>query len=227
LGVAAKRKFEGTLRPDGTGLRWTVITVPFDPTRVWPQRQRLRVRGTINGAAFRTSLFKARDGSYILLVNKKMQKEGCVRPGNVAQIVLEPDLEERPQTTPPELEKLLRQDRALRKFHQQLSDSMRKAIADQIEQPKASDVRAGRAELWAERMLLAMEGETMTPPILETAFLRQPKARDGWRAMTRVQRRSHLMGIFYYQSPESRQKRALKAVEEAIKIAGRKPARQA
>jgi uncharacterized protein YdeI (YjbR/CyaY-like superfamily) len=227
LGVAAKRKFEGTLRPDGTGLRWTVITVPFDPTRVWPQRQRLRVRGTINGAAFRTSLFKARDGSYILLVNKKMQKEGCVRPGNVAQIVLEPDLEERPQTTPPELEKLLRQDRALRRFHQQLSDSMRKAIADQIEQPKASDVRAGRAELWAERMLLAMEGETMTPPILETAFLRQPKARDGWRAMTRVQRRSHLMGIFYYQSPESRQKRALKAVEEAIKIAGRKPARQA
>ena len=225
--MAAKRKFEGTLRPDGTGLRWTVITVPFDPTRVWPQRQRLRVRGTINGAAFRTSLFKARDGSYILLVNKKMQKEGCVRPGNVAQIVLEPDLEERPQTTPPELEKLLRQDRALRKFHQQLSDSMRKAIADQIEQPKASDVRAGRAELWAERMLLAMEGETMKPPILETAFLRQPKARDGWRAMTRVQRRSHLMGIFYYQSPESRQKRALKAVEEAIKIAGRKPARQA
>ena len=225
--MAAKRKFEGTLRPDGTGLRWTVITVPFDPTRVWPQRQRLRVRGTINGAAFRTSLFKARDGSYILLVNKKMQKEGCVRPGNVAQIVLEPDLEERPQTTPPELEKLLRQDRALRRFHQQLSDSMRKAIADQIEQPKASDVRAGRAELWAERMLLAMEGETMTPPILETAFLRQPKARDGWRAMTRVQRRSHLMGIFYYQSPESRQKRALKAVEEAIKIAGRKPARQA
>ena len=225
--MAAKRKFEGTLRPDGTGLRWTVITVPFDPTRVWPQRQRLRVRGTINGAAFRTSLFKARDGSYILLVNKKMQKEGCVRPGNVAQIVLEPDLEERPQTTPPELEKLLRQDRALRRFHQQLSDSMCKAIADQIEQPKASDVRAGRAELWAERMLLAMEGETMTPPILETAFLRQPKARDGWRAMTRVQRRSHLMGIFYYQSPESRQKRALKAVEEAIKIAGRKPARQA
>ncbi|HEY1498963.1 MAG TPA: YdeI/OmpD-associated family protein [Acidobacteriaceae bacterium] len=224
LGVGAKQKFEGTLRPDGTGLRWTVITVPFDPTRVWPRRQRLRVQGTINGAAFRTSLFKARDGSYILMVNKKMQKEAGVRHGHLAQVVLEPDLAERPQTTPPELEKLLRQDRALRKFHQQLSDSMRKAIADQIEQPKAAEVRTGRAELWAERMLLAMEGETTTPPILEAAFLRQPKARDGWRAMTPVQRRGHLMGIFYYQSPESRQKRARKAIDEALKVSGKKPA---
>jgi uncharacterized protein YdeI (YjbR/CyaY-like superfamily) len=222
LGVRARQKFEGTLRPDGTGLKWTVITVPFDPAKVWAKRQRLRVRGTINGFAFRTSLFKARDGSTILLVNKKMQKEGRVRQGHVAEVVLEPDLEERPQAVAGELEKLLRQDRSLRKWYEQLSDSMRKAIIDQIEQPKSAEVRAGRAELWAERMLLAMEGERMTPPILELAFQRQPKAREGWQAMTRVQRRGHLMGIFYYQSPESRQKRAQKAIDEAVRVAGKK-----
>jgi uncharacterized protein YdeI (YjbR/CyaY-like superfamily) len=220
--VSARRKFEGTLRPDGTGLQWTVVTVPFDPTKVWAKRQRLRVRGTINGFAFRTSLFRERNGSYILLVNKKMQKGARVRLGAVAEVVLEPDLEERPQTTPAELEKLLRQDRALRKFYEQLSDSMRKAIVDQIEQPKSAEVRAGRAELWAERMMLAMEGQKVTPPILEAAFLRQPRAREGWRAMTPVQRRGHLMGIFYYQSPESRQKRAQKAIEEALQAARRK-----
>jgi uncharacterized protein YdeI (YjbR/CyaY-like superfamily) len=219
--VSVKRKFKGTLRPDGTGLQWTVITVPFDPAKVWPERQRMRVRGTINGFAFRTSLFRARDGSTILLVNKKMQKEPRVRPGHVAEVVLEPDLEERPEATPPELEKLLRQDRGLRKFYGELSASMRKAIVDQIEQPKSATVRAGRAELWAERMLQGMEGERVTPPILEAAFLRQPKAREGWRAMTRVQRRGHLMGIFYYQSPESRQKRAQKAIEEALRAAER------
>jgi len=87
LGVGARQKFEGTLRPDGTSLKWTIITVPFDPTKVWPKRQRLRVRGTINGFAFRTSLFKAKDGSTILLVNKKMQKEGRVRQGHVAEVV--------------------------------------------------------------------------------------------------------------------------------------------
>jgi uncharacterized protein YdeI (YjbR/CyaY-like superfamily) len=222
LGVGARQKFDGTLRPLGTDLNWTVITVPFDPADVWPKRRRLRVRGTINGFAFRTSLFKAKDGSTILLVNKKMQKEGRVRQGHVAEVVLEPDLEERPQAAPAELEKLLRQDRSLRKWYEQLSESMRKAIIDEIEQPKNAEVRTGRAELWAERMLLTMEGEQMTPPILELAFQRQPKAREGWRAMTPVQRRGHLMGIFYYQSPESRQKRAQKAIDEAVRVAGKK-----
>ena len=222
VGVSAKRKFEGTLRSDGTALQWTVVTVPFDPTRAWPRRQRLRVKGTINGYSFRTSLFRARDGSYILLVNKKMQKGAQVRQGHVAEVILEPDLEKRPQTTPAELEKLLRQDRALRKFYLQLSESMRKAIIDQVEQPRSGVARIGRAELWAERMMLAMEGEKVAPPILEAAFQRQPRARDGWRAMTPVQRRGHLMGIFYYQSPESRQKRAQKAIEEALRVVEKK-----
>jgi len=218
-----RQKFEGTLRPLGTDLNWTVITVPFDPAKVWPkQRRRLRVRGTINGFAFRTSLFKAKDGSTILLVNKKMQKQGRVRQGHLAEVVLEPDLEERQVGTSPELEKVLRQDRGLRKWYGELSDGMRKMIVDQVEQPKNAEVRTGRAELWAERMLLTMEGERITPPILELAFQRQPKARDGWRAMTPVQRRGHLMGIFYYQSPESRQKRAQKAIDEAVRAAEKK-----
>jgi hypothetical protein len=40
--------------------------------------------------------------------------------------------------------------------------------------------------------------------------------------MTPVQRRGHLLGIFYYQSPESRQKRAQKAVDEALRTAAKK-----
>jgi uncharacterized protein YdeI (YjbR/CyaY-like superfamily) len=239
--VSAKQKFLGTLRPDGTSLKWTIMPVPFDPTKVWARRKGLRVRGTIRGTirgllavksraasagtsgfAFRTSLFKARDGSYILLVNKQMQKGAGVRLGSVAEAVLEPDLEERAVAAPVELEKLLREDRGLRKWHDQLSESIRKWIGDAIRQPKSAEARMARAELMVERMMQAMEGERMLPPILEAAFLRQPKAREGWRAMTPVQRRGHLLGIFYYQSPESRQKRAQKAVEEAVRIAGKK-----
>ena len=199
------------------------MRVPFDPTTVWPQRKRLRVRGTINGFAFRTSLFKARDGSYILLVNKKMLKEGRVRQGGVAEVLLEQDLEEREVGTPPELEKLLREDRGLRKWYGELSDSYRKAFANRVTQIKSPEAKKARAEQLAEIMLLAMEGEQILPPILEAAFLRHPKAREGWRAMTRVQRRGHLLGIFYYLSPESRQKRAQKAVDEALRAAVKKP----
>lgn len=225
--MTTKRKFKGTLRPDGTSLKWTVITVPFDPTKTWPRRKGLRVLGTINGFAFRTSLFRARAGGYFLLVNKKMQKEGGVRPGHVAEVILEPDMEERPAKTPPELERILRQDRGLRKWFEQLSDYTRKWIGEQVAQPKSAAARMARAEMMAERMMLAMEGESLTPPILEAMFQKHPKGREGWRAMTPVQRRGHLLGIFYYQSPESRQKRARKAVEDAIKVAERKAGRRA
>lgn len=217
------QQFRGVLESDGTNLQWTVVRLPFEPVEVWPQRQRMRVRGTINGFPFRTSLFRAKDGRCILLVNKTMQKGGGVARGGVAEVALEPDTGKRVVTTPPELEKLLRQERALRKWHRELSDSMRKAIADSIVEPKSPEARAGRAELWAERMLLAMEGEQVTPPILEAAFRRVPQARTGWAAMTPVQRRGHLMGIFYYRSPESREKRVRKAVEEALRIAGNSP----
>jgi uncharacterized protein YdeI (YjbR/CyaY-like superfamily) len=83
-----------------------------------------------------------------------------------------------------------------------------------------------RAEQIAERMLLTMEGERVTPPILESAFQRLPKAREGWKAMTPLQRRRHLLGIYGYLSPESRQKRMQKTIEEALRVCGRSSARR-
>jgi hypothetical protein len=57
---------------------------------------------------------------------------------------------------------------------------------------------------------------------LKAAFLRQPLALKGWEAMTPVQRRGHLLGIFYNQSADARERRAAKAVEEALRVAKRK-----
>lgn len=216
-----RKKFQGVLERDGTSLNWTVVRLPFDPTRAWPSRQRLRVRGTINGFAIRTSLFQMRRGQYFLLVNKSMQKAAKVTLGSSAEIVLEPDLEQRPITVPVELEGILRQDRALRKWFNTLNASSRKWIGDWIGQPRSPEARARRAEQMGERMYLTMEGERSTPPILEAAFQRLPMARIGWRAMTALQRRQHLLGIFYCQSPESRQKRTRKAVEEALRRAAK------
>lgn len=225
LAGMARKKFKGVLERDGTSLGWTIVRVPFDPTEVWPQRNRLRVRGTINGFGFRTSLFRARAGHFILLVNKKMQKGAGVVLGSVTEVTLPPDSEERTVSLPPELEKVLRQDRALRRWHDALSDSYRKAIADRVTEPKSAASRAKRAEQIAEWLMLAMDGERVPPPILEAAFQRAPKARGAWQAMTPTQRRGHLMGIFYYQSPEARQKRTEKAIEEALRIAGKKAKR--
>lgn len=218
------KKFRGILERDGTSLNWTVVRVPFDPTQTWPALQRLRVRGAINGFAFRTTLFRNKRLGVLLLVNKTMQRGAGARVGCEAEIVLEPDTAERPVSTPPELARILRQSKSLERWHDQLSPSVRKYIADTVARSRTAESRSRTAELMAERMLLAMEGERRPPPILEAAFLRIPEAREGWLAMTPIQRRSHLLAIFYYRSPESRQKRARQAVDHALRVASkRKP----
>lgn len=219
--MSAQKKFRGVLQPDGTALKWTIVKLPFDPVKAWPRRNRLRVKGTINGFEFRSSLFGSAKNGYILLVNKQMQKGGKVTTGCLADIVLEPDFYRRPATIPAELEKLLKQERGVKKWFEQLSPSVRKYIGDTVSASKSPEARIRRAEQMVERMMLAMEGEREIPPILQIAFRRQPKALEGWRAMTPVQRRGHLLGIFYYQSPESRQKRTDKAIVEALKVANR------
>lgn len=220
--MSKPQRFRALLEPDGTGLRWTVAKVPFDPAKVWKERNRLRVKGTLNGLPFRTSLFGSQAAGYIVLVNKQMQRGAGIAVGEMAEICLEPDFEERPSAIPAEFARLLKQDRALARYFAQLNPSARRDICHRISQPKSADARQRRAEQTAERMLLAMEGETVLPPVLQVAFRRAPGAQQGWEAMTHAQRRGHLLGIFYYQNPEARQRRAQKAVEEALRVAAAK-----
>lgn len=199
--------------------------MPFDIEKAWPERRRLRVRGEISsldvraGAfAFRTSLFPARVGKgHVVLVNKKMQKAAGARQGDRVRMVLEPDLGERKAAMPKELDRALKADRQLRKWFDGLTEYVRRtfcAMVSEIENPESRERMAARI---TERLLLAMEGEQETPPILKAAFARQPLAAAGWKAMTATQRRGALLAIFYYESAEARERRAAKVVEEALK----------
>ncbi len=217
--MATSKRFTGILERLAGGLGWTIVRLPFDAAEAWPERNRMRVKGSVNGFAFRTSLFGLKEGGQMLLVNKQMQKQAHVTVGCAAEFVLEPDLAERVAPLPSELAKFLKEDRELRKFYESLNPSARRDIAKNVSEPKSAERRKRRAGQLAERMLLAMEGERDLPPILQVLFRRSPLAKAGWEAMTPVQRRSHLLGIFYYQSPEAREKRAAKAVEDALKVA--------
>jgi uncharacterized protein YdeI (YjbR/CyaY-like superfamily) len=199
-------------------LNWTVVRVPFDTAKTWPEMQRRRVRGTINGVDFRTSLLAIAKGQGdSIVVYKKLQREARVRPGDEVEIRLEPDLEERPVLIPDEFARILKAEPDLRRWFQgKLSQSDRGWIGYFIGQAKSAETRERRAEQMAERLMLTMEGELETPPILKLAFQRQPLAEQGWRVMTEVQRRRHLLGIFLYRTPEGQTKRVQAVMDEAI-----------
>jgi uncharacterized protein YdeI (YjbR/CyaY-like superfamily) len=218
------KTFKATLERDGHSLGWTIIRVPRAVTDGWQTRNRFRVKGEISresgkGFAFRTSLFPAGNGDFTLLVNKRMQAGAGVALGSVATFRLEPDTEEREVAIPAELKQTLAGVPSLRRWYDRLPYSIRKYVTDIVTQPKSDEARARRAETMAEHLLAMQEGERETPPILEAAFVRAPLARRGWELMTPTQRRGHLWGIFYYRSPEARQRRTDKAIEDAIRIA--------
>jgi len=219
MSQSARKTFHAVLEPDGTRLRWVIARIPFDIAKAWPVRRGMRVCGEIEGFGFRTSLFgDPRGDGHILLVNKKMQLGAKAKVGGRVQISLEPDMEERPTLMPPELTRALKGDRRLRPWFDRLSPSMRREIGKWVDEPKSAESREKRADKMAERLLQALEGETELPPVLRAAFQRNPLARIGWEAMTPVQRRNHLLGIFYPETAEARERRAGKAVEEALRV---------
>ena len=217
------KTFRAKLEATGTSLHWVIARVPVDLRKAWPTWKSRRVFGEINGFAFKTALIPAGKGKgFTLIVNKRMQAGAGARAGETVQIRLAPDLGELVINMPVEFARILKGDRGLREFFNEMSPSMRKGFTNLIAEGKSRETRQKRAEAMAEALMMAMEGENEPPPILRVAFQRQPEAQRGWELMTATQRRNHLLGIFYAQTVDGREKRAAKAIENCLEVARRR-----
>jgi uncharacterized protein YdeI (YjbR/CyaY-like superfamily) len=215
----AAQRFEARLERMRSRLNWIIVYMPFDAAKVWGMRGQIKVKGEVNGFAFRTSLFPTREGQNILLVNKRMQKGARAAEGSVARFQIELDSEERTVTIPDELQSILREDRSLRRWYDELNYSTRNDVAKWIGEPKSAEARVRRAEQIAERLLAVMEAEQELPPILQRAFAHHPRAREGWDGMSVSRRRGHLFGIFYYRTQDAQARRIDKMLDDATALA--------
>ncbi|MDE1162063.1 MAG: YdeI/OmpD-associated family protein [Acidobacteriaceae bacterium] len=214
------QRFRARLEKGDPALGWTVVRIPFVPAEVWPERVRGRVQGSIAGLSFRSSLLPdAALGAQVILVNKAMQKGAGVTLGDEVEVLLEPDLAERPAELPDALDSLLNEAEGLRAFYESLSESARREIAKWIDGVKSEASRQKRSVQMAERLLSTMEAELELPPAIMRVFKQRPKAAMGWSKLTLTQRRNELMGVFYYQGAEAREKRIQRLCDVAEKKA--------
>lgn len=225
--TAKAKSFTATLEKLHDGLGWTIARIPFDPTKTFPKMVRLRVSGTINGFAFRTSLFPFREspGHFFLLVNHAMQQGSDSYIGDTASFTLSADLAPRPAHLPPELDHLLDEAEGLRDFYNEFTEYQRREIGKWISIPKSPASRVHRSEILAERLLATMEAEVELPPLILRALGNCPGAMNGWQLLTPMQRRNGLMAVFHYQTPEARQKRAEKLAAQAAAKSAAKESR--
>ncbi len=217
------KSFKATLERPPSRFHFVTIRIPFDVTKVWGTRAKVRVKGEINGFPLRAWVFPTSKGYQCMLVKKSLQTGGNVSVGDTAHFRLEPDTAKRVAVIPAEFQRILNEDRSFRRWFDQLGFSMRKWICDWIVNVKSREARVRRAERVAEQLLSTMEAELDLPPILKLAFARDPRAYQGWQSMTPIQRRYYLLGIFYCRTPESRDRRIAKMLEDALARTSRKP----
>jgi hypothetical protein len=80
MAKTAVKSFTATLERLRINLGWVIAFVPFDVKKAWGKGGRPKVRGTINGFEFRSSLFPTREGRHFILVNKQMQEGAGLVP---------------------------------------------------------------------------------------------------------------------------------------------------
>jgi len=97
-----------------------------------------------------------------------------------------------------------------------LSPSTRQAIAQWVLEPVGDGSRRRRAEQLAERLMSTMEAERELPRFIVHALNRAAGAMQGWRSMTALQRRMHLLAVFRPKGMEGRERQLERLVEASV-----------
>jgi hypothetical protein len=144
LKMDAKKKFKTKIVSIGPSGAWSELQVQFDVEKEWGSRARVSVKGTINGFAFRSSIFPDGEGGHTMMVNKAMKEGGKAAAGDTVIVEMEPDTRPRTITLPKGFKAALARSAKARAVFESFSPSHRRAYVDWITQAKRDETRVAR-----------------------------------------------------------------------------------
>ena len=133
-----------------SGKTATGIEVPAKVVEALGSR-RPKVRATINGYTYRSSV-ASMGGTYMLGVSAQVREKAGVAGGDVVDVELEIDTEDRVVEVPPDLAKSLRADAAARRFFESLPYSQQRWFVSGVEGAKKPETRERRIESAVTRL---------------------------------------------------------------------------
>ena len=119
------------------------ITPPVDVPEFFGTRARVPVRGTINGFPFRSSLMPM-GGCHMMPVNKTLRDGAGAKPGDIVEIVMERDDQERTVDAPLVLKKALVKNKAAKANWEKLAFTHKKEMAVWVAGAKQEETRERR-----------------------------------------------------------------------------------
>lgn len=131
--MAEKQTFEVLLKKHENS-EATGITIPFDVEKVFGAK-RLPVKVSINGANYRTTIFRM-NGKYLVVVPKKFREDAGVKAGEKITVSMEKDTEPRVIEPPEDLAKALNENPAAKETWEKLSYTHKREYVMAIEDAK-------------------------------------------------------------------------------------------
>jgi Bacteriocin-protection, YdeI or OmpD-Associated/Domain of unknown function (DUF1905) len=142
--AGGEKSFRAKIQAIGPGGAWSQLIVPFNVEKEWGSRARVSVAGTMNGFAFRTSIFPDGKGRHTMMVNKAMKIGARARAGDTVQITVAQDTKPRVVAVPKDFKAALARSVKAAKVFEGFSPSHRVAYVDWITQAKREETRAAR-----------------------------------------------------------------------------------
>lgn len=121
------------------------ISIDFDVEKAFGKRGRVPVRGTLNGAPFRGSLFPM-GGCHFMVVNRHLRAAAGVSGGETVPVVMERDDEPRTVEPPADFARALRGNKEAQAVWDTLSFTHRREHVEHVEEAKKPETRQRRIE---------------------------------------------------------------------------------
>ncbi len=137
-----KLRFQAKIQGREAGVV-AAIAPPVDVIEWFGTRARVPIRGTINGFPFRSSLMPC-GNARMMPVNKTLCQGAGAQPGDLVDVVMERDEEERTVEAPPELKKELAKNGKAQERWNDLAFTHKKEMALSISGAKQEETRKRR-----------------------------------------------------------------------------------
>src|SRR5215212_6025476 len=122
------------------------IDIPFDVEKTFGARGRVPVRGTLNGAPYRSSVFRMGGDCHFMVVNRQLRAAAGVTGGETVPVTMERDTEPRVIEPPADFARALKGNKDARATWDKLSYTHRREHVQHLEEAKKPETRERRIE---------------------------------------------------------------------------------
>jgi hypothetical protein len=138
-------KYEAVIQK-ADGLNACYVEFPYSVEKEFGVKGQVKVKATFDGYEYRGSLTKMGHVCHLIGLTKEVRKAIGKNPGDKVKVTITKDTEERTVEVPEDLNKLLKKNKVVKEYFDQLSYSHRKEYVVWINDCKKEETRQKRIQ---------------------------------------------------------------------------------